>query len=414
MPRFRRPKGTRDLGPAAAARFEEIRETFVDMAWEMGYRLVDVPALESRDLFARSTGEDTEIVEKQMYGLVDGGGRELALRPEGTPGLVRAAIEEGWLGGHNGERLAYFGPMFRYERPQKGRYRQFTQLGVEFLGIPGPEADAEVIRLLVSLLGELEIPHTLKLNTLGSPAERAAYTETLRDWLAEREMDLDEADRHNIARNPLRVLDSKREATMAATARAPRLDETVGDESAARFARVRGLLEKAGVDHEVDSRLVRGLDYYGHTVFEAVGREAAQDAYGGGGRYDGLVTALGGPDTPAVGFAAGVDRLAADGTFDDPEPPLWLVPLGEAARGAAWPLAAGLWEEGVAVQVAWNETGLRKALGRADTAGVRWVLILGDEEAEAGEVTLRDMAGGTQGRLPADAAALVAAMEDAE
>lgn len=402
MPSFSRPKGTRDLDADLAGRFEAVREVFLDLSWNMGYTLVDTPILEQHDLFARAAGEGSEVVQKQMYSLEDGGGRHLALRPEGTPGLIRAAVENGWLGARNGDRFAYCGPMFRYERPQKGRYRQFWQLGVEFLGAAGPEADAESIILLAGLMEELGIRHTMKVNTLGTPEERAAYTAALGVWLTEREGELAAQDRANIGGNTLRILDSKRPETREAVKGAPRLVDTVGAEGRRRFKSVLALLQAAKVAHEVDHLLVRGLDYYGHTVFEAVGHEGAQDAYGGGGRYDGLVAALGGPEMPGVGFAAGMDRLAAAADVGSEAAPVWLVGLGEEGRAAAWLLAVKLWEVGLQCQVAWNEKNLRKALGRAAAAEASHVLIVGAEEATAGTVVVRDMESGEQETVPAD------------
>ncbi|MBC8515039.1 histidine--tRNA ligase [bacterium] len=395
-----RPKGTRDLDAGLMARFEDIRFSFVRIAEEMGYSLVEFPVLESVDLFERSTGETTDVVQKQMYRLQDGAGRDLALRPEGTPGLVRAAIQEGWLGGRNGERFAYYGPFFRYERPQKGRYRQFVQLGAEFIGSDTPQADAETILLLAQLLEELEIEHTFKINTLGTPKERENYREVLTSWLTERKEKLPKEDQANLTRNPLRILDSKRPQTRALLGDAPTILDQLGEASKSRFSRVISLLEEADIPFEVDPFLVRGLDYYTQTVFEAVGAEGAQDAFGGGGRYDGLVKTLGGPDLPAVGFAAGVDRLAqATDYFEEPLPCL-LIPLGDVGREEAWHLALELWAEGISVRVAWHEDNLSKALKRAHASGAAWVMILGENELNAEVATLRNMETGNQKTVP--------------
>ncbi|MCJ7726853.1 MAG: histidine--tRNA ligase, partial [Acidimicrobiia bacterium] len=301
------PKGTDDILPPASEGWRKLLRGFEDLATRYGYGLTMTPFFEATELFSRGVGEETEVVEKQMYTFDDKGGRSLTLRPEATASVVRAYLAAGTQGVFKGY---YAGPMFRYEQPQSGRRRQFYQVGVEYLAEPSPDADVEVIELGYRLLEQVGITGvTVRLNSIGDPADRAAYRETLVRFLEERIDLLSDEATARMGSNPLRVLDSKADVDVVAEAPAP-LD-AIGSEAATHFAGVRAGLERRGIRYEISPRLVRGLDYYNRTVFEYVSDAytAAQEALGGGGRYDPLAEMLGGPSVPAVGLAMGIDRI---------------------------------------------------------------------------------------------------------
>jgi len=310
------PRGTFDVLPEDGARRLALRrmcdEVFAD------YGPVETPVFESTELFERGVGETTDIVEKEMFTFEDQGGRSVSLRPEGTAGVCRAYVEHGMHKLPQPVKVRYWGPFFRYEAPQAGRYRQFTQVGIEAIGSDDPSLDAEVILRLSELLERARVRGPrLRISSLGTPEARRAYSDELRDHLRAREDQLSGDVRARLDRNPLRAFDSDHEGTRAAVADAPRLLDRLSDEDTEHFAQVRAMLDAAGQEYEVDSTLVRGLDYYTRTVFEfssdALG---AQSQLGGGGRYDGLIEQLGGPATPGVGFAAGIERILLAGELD--------------------------------------------------------------------------------------------------
>lgn len=382
----------------------QIRETF--QAW--GFREIRLPLVERTELFARSLGETTEVVEKQMYSFPDLRGDSLTLRPEGTAPTVRAYIEHHLDQGEPVSRLHYAGPMFRYERPQKGRYRQFFQMGVELIGDGSAEADAEVLSLLDALLARLGITGvTLAINTLGHGKCRPAFLETLRSYLGAHRGKLCEDCLRKIETNPMRVLDCKVDACIAVAAGAPSILDHICEECRTHFEEVRALLDLLGVKYVIDPRIVRGLDYYVRTAFEATSAHlGAKNSIAAGGRYDGLVKALGGPDMPGLGFAIGMERLISllPGHIEVPSdrPSVVMVATGiPEARRAAFALADRLRRSGIAV--GWGGgRSLKSQLRRADKGGALFVIILGDEELERGEVVLRDMGHQSQERVPRD------------
>ncbi len=404
-------KGFRDILPGEARVFRWVegkaREVF--QAW--GFREIVPPILERTDLFARTIGEATEIVEKQMYTFQDLHGDSLTLRPEGTASVARAYVEHHLDQEHPVTKLFYTGPMFRYERPQKGRYRQFFQAGVEMLGDASPDADAEVLSCLDALLARVGVTDArLAINSLGHSGCRPAYLESLRAFFGRSREALCADCRRKIDRNPLRILDCKVDACIAIAAGAPSILDHLCAECAAHFDGVRERLDRIGVKAVIDPRIVRGLDYYVRTAFEATAdRLGAKNAVAAGGRYDGLVKSLGGPDVPGIGFAFGIERLVSllpEGVaFPGDGPRVLLVGAGgEAPRAAAFALGDALRRAGVSLE--WGgDRSLKAALRRADRIGADFVLILGDEELARDEVTLRDMRGQSQERIPRAAVA---------
>jgi len=397
---FRAPKGTDDILPPASRVWAHAELVFLDLAARFGYEPALTPVFESTELFARGVGESTEVVEKQMYTFTDKAGRSLTLRPEATASVVRAVIEAGGVTGVM--KAAYWGPMFRYERPQAGRRRQFVQAGVEYLGEASPDADVEVIEFGYRYLEELGVPQvTVLLNSIGDPEDRAAYRSRLVAFLEERRDRLSEDARRRLHRNPLRVLDSKADAALLADVPAPM--EHLGAPAAAHFAAVRAGLERLGIPYRLAPRLVRGLDYYNRTVWEyepgAYG--AAQSSVGGGGRYDGLFALLGGNATPAVGLAMGVDRiLLAMGE----QPPLraldlYVVVADEERRADALLLVSRLRRAGVRVDLDLTPRSVKAQFRAANRRGARAAAVVG-AEWEEGRVTVRDLDTGEQRIIP--------------
>jgi histidyl-tRNA synthetase len=356
--------------------------------------------LEATELFARGIGEGTDVVGKEMYTFLDRGERSCTLRPEGTAAVVRAVIQHGLLG-QGPQRLWYGGPMFRYERPQKGRQRQFHQIGVELLGVADPRSDVEAITIAWDLLEALRLDDlTLELNSLGTPEDRARYRTELVRWLEVHLEDLDPDSQSRVHSNPLRVLDSKDAGTQALLAGAPQLADALSGESHERFSRVRQGLEDLGIPFRLNPRLVRGLDYYGHTAFEITSSHlGAQATVCGGGRYDGLVEQLGGPPTAAVGWALGLERLVlllAQRQASPPgptSPDLYVVNRGEAAEGLALQLARRCRLAGLAVELDLSGSAFTKQFKRADRSGARWAVVIGETEAAQGMVVLKDLRG---------------------
>jgi histidyl-tRNA synthetase len=354
--------------------------------------------LEVTELFARGIGEATDVVGKEMYSFLDRGERSCTLRPEGTASVVRAVIQHGLLS-QGAQRLWYGGPMFRYERPQKGRQRQFHQIGVELLGLGDPRSDVEAIGIAWDLLEALGLDDlTLELNSLGSADDRARYRAELVRWLEAHLEGLDPDSQARVHSNPLRVLDSKDAATQALLAGAPQLGDALGGESHERFSMVRQGLEALGIPFRLNPRLVRGLDYYSHTAFEITSTHlGAQATVCGGGRYDGLVEQLGGPPTPAVGWALGLERLVlllAQRQAAPPAPPdLYVVNRGPAAAGWALTLTRRWRLSGLAVELDLSGAAFGKQFKRADRSGAPWAAVIGDSEAAERLVVLKELRG---------------------
>ncbi len=396
---FQAIRGMNDILPGESALWQSLETTVREVLAAYGYHEIRLPILEKTELFARSIGEVTDIVEKEMYTFADRNGDSLTLRPEGTAGCVRACIEHGLLH-HQTQRLWYAGPMFRYEKPQKGRYRQFHQIGVEAYGMAGPDIDAELICLTARLwrrLGLREV--TLQLNSLGSSAARAAYRERLVAYFETRQAELDEDSQRRLRTNPLRILDTKNPAMQAVVAEAPTLLDQLDAESQAHFEELRALLDAAGVAYAVNPRLVRGLDYYSKTVFEWVTDTlGAQGTVCAGGRYDGLIEQLGGQAVAGVGFAMGLERLAAmlaaaGHPGVDPHPHAYLILVGDAAQRQGLALAERLREQlpTLRLRMHCGGGGFKAQFRRADHSGARFALILGDDEIKAGGVAFKPL-----------------------
>ena len=405
----RSPRGADDILPEEVELWRRVEETVADVMRAYGYREIRTPVFEHTELFYRGVGETTDVVEKQMYTFSDRGGRSLTLRPEGTAPVVRAFLQHKLYGRGLPQNLWYIQPMFRYERPQAGRSRQFHQFGAESLGSLDPLCDVEVISIPLEVYRRLGLDDCeLLLNSIGCPACRPRYREELRRFLAGRLEALCPTCRSRYERNPLRVLDCKDEGCRAATEGAPSTLDFLCDECRDHFASVRRLLEATGVEYRLDSRLVRGLDYYTKTVFEIVtGALGAQDALAGGGRYDGLAEELGGPPTPAVGFGAGMERAVlalkrlAGGAPVDGGVDVYVASVGQEGRVAAVALAQKLRSAGFSARLdyrdpASGERSLRAQLKAAGKGGARLVVIAGEEELSRGAVTLKSMDDGAQ------------------
>jgi len=381
-------RGMNDLLPAAAPVLERFEQLTRAALRAYGYRHIRTPVVEATAVFRRGLGEVTDIVEREMYTFVDAlNGESLTLRPENTAGVVRAAIEHSLL--HDGPcRLWYYGPMFRHERPQRGRYREFFQAGAEALGFAGPEVEVEQILMLRRLWAGLEIgPVRLQLNTLGDAAERLRHREDLVAYLRANRGELDADAQRRIESNPLRVLDSKHASTQACLARAPRLLDYLGEASLAHFERLQQLLRQESVPFEINPRLVRGLDYYNRTVFEWITEAlGAQGTICGGGRYDGLFTLLGGKPTPACGFSIGVERvLELMGTAGPQNDAcdVYILHQGGATYGAALGAAERLRDEGLEVILHADAASLKSQMRKADASGAEFAVIVGEEELAA-------------------------------
>ena len=392
-------RGMSDLLPDETPLWQYVESVLREVAASYGYREFRVPVVERSELFKRSIGEVTDIVEKEMYTFEDRNGESLTLRPEGTAGIVRAAIENGLL--HNQkQKLWYTGPMFRYEKPQKGRYRQFHQFDVEVFGHEGPDIDAELILMSARIWKELGIDAVeLQLNSLGTPASRTTYRDELTAYFDAHRDSLDEENRDRLKRNPLRLLDSKLPEMQPLIAGAPQLTDSLDAESADHFARLQALLSAAGVAFTVNPRLVRGLDYYTRTVFEWVtDKLGAQGAVCAGGRYDGLVEQLGGRPTPAIGWAMGLERLIemvklAETPVPAGNPDVYMVAVGEAAGRQALLLAEELRVALSRVRIEVNAGGgsFKSQFKRADKSGARLAIILGDEELQSRQAGFKNL-----------------------
>lgn len=396
-------RGTQSLLGEDADRFHAVIAAFDRVRRLFGFRRVEVPVIEPTAVFARTMGETTDVVSKEMYSFEDRGGESITLRPEFTAGIARAYLSEGWQQ-HAPLKVATHGPAFRYERPQKGRFRQFHQLDAEVIGAGEPQADIEILSFADRLLKELGIGSAvLKLNTLGDPATRSAWRDALFEHFSAHASALSDDSRDRLERNPLRILDSKAHQDWPVVDSAPVIDDFLTSEAAEFFGEVTTGLDSAGVRWERAPRLVRGLDYYRHTAFEFItDKLGAQGTVLAGGRYDGLIEALGGPPTPAVGWAAGIERLAM--MIDAPEaeaPDVVLVPLGAEAEARAQAVLAELRASGIAADMGYRGN-MKKRLARANAAGARHALLIGDDELARGEAQLKDLASGAQQAVPLD------------
>ena len=400
-------RGTQSLFGEDADRLAAVVAAFDRVRRLYGFKRVEVPTIEHTQVFARTIGETTDVVSKEMYSFEDRGGESITLRPEFTAGICRAYLSEGWQQ-YAPLKLATHGSAFRYERPQKGRFREFHQLDAEIIGAAEPQSDVELLSLGYQLLNELGIAEgvTLELNTLGDPETRDAWRASLIDYFEAHRANLSEDSVARLERNPLRILDSKDLGDQAICGDAPSVDQHLTSEASDFFAAVTAGLDAAGVPWKRNARLVRGLDYYRHTAFEFVtDRLGAQGTVIAGGRYDGLIEALGGPHTPAVGWAAGIERLAM--MIEAPEreqPTAVIVPLGERAEAAAQRLAADLRRAGIATDMAFRGN-MKKRLGRANEAGAAYALIIGDDELDRGEAQLKHLGTGEQSSVPLDSVA---------
>ena len=403
---FQAPKGTYDVLPGTP--FLHARDGLLEPARLAGYRYVEAPVFEDTELFARGVGASTDVVTKEMYTFTDRGGRSLTLRPEGTAGVVRAVLEHQLHQGQLPIKLRYSGPMFRAERPQKGRFRQFQQSGIEAVGVTDPALDAEVVALAWEGYRRLGLRQVrLLLTSLGDAACRPAYREELTAFLDG--LDLDDATRERVRLNPLRVLDDKRPEVQALLADAPLVVDRLCEACAEHHRGVVDALGRLGVPFEPAPRLVRGLDYYLRTTFEFVHDGlGAQSALGGGGRYDGLSESIGGPPLPGIGWALGIERtllaLEAEGVQvpQDDSLAVFVVPLGAAAKDWAVGTVGKLRARGVACDLAYGDRGLKGAMKAADRSGARWAVVVGDRDLQAGVVQLKDLSDGSQTAVPLD------------
>ena len=400
-------RGMVDLLPERTPLWQHLEATAREHFRRAAIAEIRTPLLEATELFARGIGEATDVVGKEMYSFTDRGERSCTLRPEGTASVVRAVIQHGLLS-QGPQRLWYGGPMFRYERPQAGRQRQFHQIGVELLGVADATSDAEAIAIAWDLLADLGVGGLqLELNSLGTPEDRQRYRAELVSWLQAHHDQLDADSQQRISTNPLRVLDSKNPDTQALLAGAPSLADALAGESHERFARVRQALEALGIPFLLNPRLVRGLDYYGHTAFEITSNQlGAQATVCGGGRYDGLVEQLGGPPTAAVGWAIGLERLVlllsqGEAAVAGPAPDLYVISRGEAAERLALVLSRQGRQAGLVVERDASGAAFGKQFKRADRSGAAWAAVVGDREAAEAVALLKDLRGeAPERRLP--------------
>ena len=401
MAELQAPRGMSDLLPEDEALWRYVRDTAERVARLFDYRLISTPIVEDVRVFARTIGDDSDIVSKEMYVFEDRGGGQLALRPEGTAAVCRAYLEHGMASRPQPVRLYYFGPMFRYDRPQAGRYRQLWQFGAECIGDASPAADIEVIELQHTLFRELGLDDlVLRINSIGTAETRREYVEVLKRHFEPHLGELSHDSQRRFETNVLRILDSKEDAEHPAVREAPSILDHLSEGDAAHFASVRSLLEAAGIAYEIDQRIVRGLDYYARTVWEFAPPDAgAQDTVGAGGRYDGLMELLGGAPTPGTGFATGIERTLLNmrqrgiDAPDEVAVDVVTIPLGEAGPTAALRLAQSLRASGVVVRAGLPGRSLRAQLRGAGAVGARFAAIVGDDEAARGVVQLKPLGG---------------------
>ena len=405
---FQAPRGTTDLLPEEQKYWRYIQSKATDLAHRYGYGRIDSPVFEDSGLFIRSVGEGTDIVEKEMYTFEDRGGDSVTLRPEGTAPVCRAYLEHGMHNLPQPVRLYYFCPVFRYERPQAGRFRQHHQFGVEVIGDADPSVDAEVIELAWQLMDNLGLRDiNLFVNSIGDSECRPQYVDRLKAYYTDHYSQLCQDCRNRLERNPLRLLDCKVEACRALGAAAPRSVDHLCVECQEHWDKLLSYLQSMGIPYQVEHRLVRGLDYYSRTVFEIQPADVgAQSTICGGGRYDGLIEQLGGKHTPGVGFGSGLERLALNlkrsevPVPDEPKPTYLVINVGDAARPAAQELAAKIRLAGVGAILGNGSRALRGQMRQANALGIPWALVLGDDEIQRGEVVVRNMEDSTQESRP--------------
>lgn len=403
-------RGTQDVLPADSYRWQHIEQTALSIARDYGYREIRTPVFEHTELFQRSVGETTDVVQKEMYTFEDKGGRSITLRPEGTAGAARCLLEHSLNNDALPVKVSYLTSCYRYEKPQAGRLREFHQFGVECFGAAAPQADAEVIALAHSVLENLGVTGvSLHLNSIGCPECRARYHAALKAYFEARKEELCETCRGRLDRNPMRILDCKSPVCSAIAADAPVMLDYLCDDCAAHFEAVKACLDTAEIAYSIDPHIVRGLDYYTRTVFEFVSDAlGAQAVVCGGGRYDGLCEELGGPHIPSLGFGMGLERLllvleAKEASF--PEPPrceVYLAPMGEAAIKQCFAIATRLREGGVAVELDTVGRGLKAQMKYADKLHARYTIVVGDNELETGLAKLKDMETGEQTDIQLD------------
>ena len=405
---FQAPRGTTDLLPEEQKYWRYIQSKATDLAHRYGYGRIDSPVFEDSGLFIRSVGEGTDIVEKEMYTFEDRGGDSVTLRPEGTAPVCRAYLEHGMHNLPQPVRLYYFCPVFRYERPQAGRFRQHHQFGVEVIGDADPSVDAEVIELAWQLMDNLGLRDiNLFVNSIGDSECGPQYVDRLKAYYTDRYSQLCQDCRNRLERNPLRLLDCKVETCRALGAAAPRSVDHLCVECQEHWDKLLGYLQSMGIPYQVEHRLVRGLDYYSRTVFEIQPADVgAQSTICGGGRYDGLIEQLGGKYTPGVGFGSGLERLALNlkrcevPVPDEPKPTYLVINVGDAARPAALELAVKIRLAGVGAILGNGSRALRGQMRQANALGIPWALVLGDDEIQRGEVVVRNMQDSTQESRP--------------
>jgi histidyl-tRNA synthetase len=416
---FNRPRGTRDVLPGESEQWEYLQAMQRRVAAEYGFSEIQPPMFEHTELFQRGVGDTTDVVEKEMYTFTDRDGRQLSLRPEGTAGVARAVIENNLLAGSLPIKLFYHTEVFRYERPQAGRYRQHTQFGIEVFGSSDPAVDAEVIMVAYDLFQRLGLRNLeVLINTVGCPRCRPAYREKLIAYYQSHEADLCPDCHSRLLRNPLRLLDCKQEACHRLAADAPKSADHLCPECTDHFAGLRRVLDALGVNYRVDPHIVRGLDYYTKTVFEIIAPDiGAQSTICGGGRYDGLIEEVGGPSTPGIGFGMGVERvlmaLAKEGCYL-PSPlrmDAYVVALGDDARTAALKLLYELRRAGVKADIDYMARSMKSQMKQAGKSGARYAVIIGGDELARGVATVRDLQAATQEELAlADVATRLAAL----
>ena len=400
------PRGTQDVLPENSHEWQHVERTLLDLAGDFGFKEIRTPVFEHTELFQRSVGETTDVVQKEMYTFTDKGNRSITLRPEGTAGAARSVLEHGLVGGALPLKVCYVTSCYRYEKPQAGRLREFHQFGVEMFGSSSPTADAEVIVLGASILENFHIPDiTLYINSIGCPTCRAKYQEALKAYFASHKDELCETCLGRLDRNPMRILDCKSPICSEIAEGAPQILDYLCDDCAAHFEAVKTLLTAAEIPFEIDPRIVRGLDYYTRTVFEFVSHSDAlgsQATVLGGGRYDGLLEELGGQAMPALGFGMGLERLlmtirASDYTFPEPKKcEIYLAPMGEKAVQECFVITKQLRAGGVAAETDTMGRGLKAQMKYADKLGARYSLVVGDNELESGKANLKNMETGEQ------------------
>jgi len=397
MSRYQAPKGVSEYFPDRSAHFEFVRETLIESAQVSGYQLIELPVFEDTELFARGVGESTDVVSKEMYTFEDRGGRSITLRPEGTAGVMRSVIEHNLDRGQLPVKVWYSGPFFRAERPQAGRYRQFYQVGIEAIGLQDPEIDAEVIAVADNAFKKLGLSdYHLEITSLGDAQTRERYLVDLRQFIST--LELDDATTQRAALNPLRLFDDKREEIRLMMSEAPVLMDYLSQESESHFLRVQQSLATFGISFTINKRMVRGLDYYTGTAFEFVHHGlGAQSGIGGGGRYDGLMSQLGGADLSGIGFGLGVDRVLLACEAENIELPkdkalqLFIVPIGSEAKSEAVRVAQSLRLAGHSVDIAYGDRALKGGMKAADKSGARFALVLGDDELASGLAEIKNM-----------------------